>query len=68
MTADEFASGYGDLRVTTRVNGELRQDDTTANLIFDFSYMISYLSIWTGLKTGDVISGASAVAREISSI
>ncbi len=62
VTADEFAgSGYGDLRVTTRVNGELRQDDTTANLIFDFAYLISYLSIWTGLKPGDVISTGTPI-------
>ena len=61
VTADEFESGYGDLHVTTRVNGEVRQDDTTANLIFDFAYLISYLSIWTGLKPGDVISTGTPI-------
>lgn len=61
VTADEFASGYADLRVTTRVNGEVRQDDTTAHLIFDFAYLISYLSIWTTLKPGDVISTGTPI-------
>ena len=37
VTADEFSEGYDDMRVTTRVNGEVRQDDTTANILYDFS-------------------------------
>ena len=55
VTADEF-DNYDDLTVTTRVNGEQRQHDTTANLLFSFSYLISYLSTFTGLQTGDIIS------------
>jgi 5-carboxymethyl-2-hydroxymuconate isomerase len=55
VTADEF-DGYDDLRVTTRVNGEVRQDDTTASLLFPFAYLISYVSTYTALKPGDVIS------------
>jgi 2-keto-4-pentenoate hydratase/2-oxohepta-3-ene-1,7-dioic acid hydratase in catechol pathway len=54
VTADEFAR-YDDLRVQTRVNGEPRQDDTTANLMFDFAYLISYLSSFTTLQPGDLI-------------
>ncbi len=56
VTADEFPDGFDDLRVRCRVNGETRQDDVTANLIFDFSYLIGYVSTWTTLKRGDVIS------------
>lgn len=55
VTADEIAS-YDNLRVTTRVNGEVRQDDTTARLMFPFSYLIHYLSTWTMLKPGDIIA------------
>lgn len=55
VTADEFKS-YDDLRVTTRVNGEVRQDDTTANLTFPFRYLVHYISTWTELKPGDIIS------------
>jgi 2-keto-4-pentenoate hydratase/2-oxohepta-3-ene-1,7-dioic acid hydratase in catechol pathway len=44
------------LHLTTRVNGELRQDDTTANLIFPFDYLISYLSTFMPLKACDIIA------------
>lgn len=56
VTADEFAAGYDDMRVTGRVNDEVRQDDTTANIIFDFKFLINYVSTWTSLKKGDIIS------------
>lgn len=55
VTADAF-DDYTDLRVTTRVNGEVRQDDTTANLAFPFAYLIAYVSTFTELKPGDIIS------------
>jgi len=55
VSADEF-DGYDKLRVSTRVNGEMRQDDTTANLMFSFRYLLAYISTWTALKPGDVIS------------
>ena len=55
VTADEF-DGFDALPLQTRVNGELRQDDTTANLIFPFDYLIAYISSFTTLKPGDVIS------------
>ena len=44
------------LHLTTHVNDELRQDDTTANLIFPFDYLISYLSSFLPLKPGDIIA------------
>ena len=44
-----------DLHLTTTVNGEVRQDDTTASLIFDVSFLVSYLSHITTLTTGDLI-------------
>jgi 5-carboxymethyl-2-hydroxymuconate isomerase len=43
------------LRLTTIVNGEIRQDDTTANLIFSFARLIAYISTFTTLKAGDLI-------------
>jgi 2-keto-4-pentenoate hydratase/2-oxohepta-3-ene-1,7-dioic acid hydratase in catechol pathway len=53
VTAD--AAPAGPLRVTTRVNGEERQNDTTDRLLFPFATLISYLSIFTTLEPGDVI-------------
>lgn len=41
--------------LTTRVNGEVRQHDTTENMIFDFGYLLNYISTFTTLKPGDVI-------------
>ncbi|HUZ74656.1 MAG TPA: fumarylacetoacetate hydrolase family protein [Stellaceae bacterium] len=60
VTADEFA-GYGDLRVMTRVNGETRQNDTTAHLLFSFAALIAYISTWTGLNPGDVIATGTPI-------
>lgn len=60
VTADEF-DGYDNLRVTTRVNGEVRQDDTTANLMFSFRFLIHYISTWTTLRPGDVIATGTPV-------
>lgn len=44
-----------DVRLTTRVNGEIRQDDRTSRLIFGFRYLINYISTFTTLVPGDVI-------------
>ena len=54
-TADEF-EGFQDLRVSTRVNGEVRQDDTTASMLFPFTSLIHYISTFTELLPGDVIA------------
>ncbi len=55
VTADQFAD-LDSLPLQTRVNGELRQDDSTANLIFSFADLITYISSFTTLKAGDIIS------------
>jgi 5-carboxymethyl-2-hydroxymuconate isomerase len=55
VTADEVAANR-ELHLTTQVNGELRQDDTTANLIFPFVRLISYLSSFMRLLPGDIIA------------
>jgi len=55
VTANEF-DGFDSLPIQTRVNGTLRQDDTTANLIFGFDDLIAYISSFTTLKAGDIIS------------
>jgi len=54
-----------DIRLTTRVNGELRQDDRTSRMVFSFRRLIAYISTFTTLVPGDVIlcgtpSGAGA--------
>ena len=54
VTADEIDPGKP-LRVTTRVNGEVRQDDTTDRLTFGFAWLINYISTFATLKPGDYI-------------
>jgi len=57
VTADNFnAQTYENMTVTTRVNGEVRQHDTTANMMFPFAYIIHYLSKFYLLKPGDIIA------------
>ncbi|MEY8215227.1 MAG: fumarylacetoacetate hydrolase family protein [Colwellia sp.] len=57
VTADEFTpEQFENMRVTTKVNGEVRQDDTTASMMFPFKYIISYFSKFFHLKPGDVIA------------
>jgi 2-keto-4-pentenoate hydratase/2-oxohepta-3-ene-1,7-dioic acid hydratase in catechol pathway len=63
VTADEV--GSAPLHLTTRVNGELRQDDTSDRMIFPIPYLIHYLSSFCTLEPGDVVltgtpSGAGA--------
>ncbi len=43
------------LRLKTSVNGEVRQNDSTGDLIFDVPALVSYLSHITPLFSGDVI-------------
>jgi 2-keto-4-pentenoate hydratase/2-oxohepta-3-ene-1,7-dioic acid hydratase in catechol pathway len=54
VTADEIDFARP-LHLTTRVNGELRQDDTTASLIFSFADLIAYITTFMTLNPGDLI-------------
>jgi 2-keto-4-pentenoate hydratase/2-oxohepta-3-ene-1,7-dioic acid hydratase in catechol pathway len=54
VTADEI-DWSTPFELTTRVNGEVRQHDTTENMIFDFGYLIEYISTFATLKPGDLI-------------
>ena len=54
-----------DIRLTARVNGELRQDDRTSRMLFPFARIIAYVSTFTTLMPGDMLvcgtpSGAGA--------
>ena len=48
-------SQLADIALTTRVNGEVRQSDRTARMIFSFRYLIAYISTFTTLVPGDTI-------------
>ena len=44
-----------DVRLTTRVNGDLRQDDRTGRMLFPVARQIEYISTFTTLVPGDII-------------
>jgi 2-keto-4-pentenoate hydratase/2-oxohepta-3-ene-1,7-dioic acid hydratase in catechol pathway len=46
----------GALRLQTRLNGTVVQDEATAELCFDVAALIEHCSIWTQLEPGDVIA------------
>jgi 2-keto-4-pentenoate hydratase/2-oxohepta-3-ene-1,7-dioic acid hydratase in catechol pathway len=55
VTAQEVPDPQA-LRVQCWVNGQLRQDSNTADMIFGVAYLISYISQHFTLKPGDVIT------------
>lgn len=55
VTPDE-AGDLADVRVQTRLNGELVQDQPIRDLIFPIARVIAYISAFTPLSVGDVIA------------
>lgn len=55
VTADEIPNPQ-DLRIRGWLNGELRQDSNTADMIFSVAEIISYASQFMTLQAGDIIS------------
>jgi 2-keto-4-pentenoate hydratase/2-oxohepta-3-ene-1,7-dioic acid hydratase in catechol pathway len=49
------ADQLDDIALITRVNGEVRQQDRTSRMIYDFRYIVNYVSTFTTLVPGDVI-------------
>jgi 2-keto-4-pentenoate hydratase/2-oxohepta-3-ene-1,7-dioic acid hydratase in catechol pathway len=47
---------WSNLRVRGRVNGQLRQDSTTADLIFAIPALVAFISSVMTLLPGDIIS------------
>ncbi len=54
-TPDEVPN-VGNLSMWLKVNGQMRQNGTTANMIFDVPTLVSYVSQFMTLLPGDVIS------------
>lgn len=49
------AEQLDDVHLETRVNGEVRQQDRTGRMMYDFRYIVNYISTFTTLVPGDVI-------------
>lgn len=54
VTPDEVGD-YAKLSIQTRLNGEIMQSATLADLIFPVERLIAYISTYTPLSAGDVI-------------
>jgi 2,4-didehydro-3-deoxy-L-rhamnonate hydrolase len=54
-TPDEIPN-VGNLKMWLKVNGNLRQNGSTSNMIFDVATLVSYVSQFMTLLPGDVIS------------
>src|SRR5215467_11962524 len=54
-TPDEIPDP-SNLKMWLKVNGELRQDSSTCNFIFDVAALVSYISQFMTLLPGDVVS------------
>jgi len=54
-TKDEIED-INKLRLWLKVNGEIKQDGNTKDLIFNIPYLVSYISQFMSLEPGDIIS------------
>jgi len=64
-TPDEIRNPC-DLHITTRVNGKIRQDSSTANLVLKVNEIISKLSKVMTLEPGDIISTGTPSGTALS--
>jgi 2,4-diketo-3-deoxy-L-fuconate hydrolase len=55
VTKDEIKD-FNNFKMWLKVNGELRQDNNTDDMIFEVPFLISYISQFMTLLPGDVIS------------
>jgi 2-keto-4-pentenoate hydratase/2-oxohepta-3-ene-1,7-dioic acid hydratase in catechol pathway len=56
MVTPQESGPFDQLTLETRVNGEVRQSDSTARLMFSFAGLVAYVSRFATLETGDIIS------------
>lgn len=63
VTTDEIDLGKP-LHLVAKVNGVVKQDDTTASMIKSFAELIAYISTFMTLKPGDVIATGTPVKRD----
>lgn len=55
VTTDEFGSPSGH-RLTTKINGVIRQDSNTSDLLFNCQQIVMWLSLGITLEPGDMIA------------
>ena len=55
VTRDEVADPQN-LKMWLKVNGQTRQDGTTATMVYGVKYLVAYLSQFMSLNPGDIVS------------
>jgi 2-keto-4-pentenoate hydratase/2-oxohepta-3-ene-1,7-dioic acid hydratase in catechol pathway len=55
VTSDEIPDPQN-LRITTTLNGQTMQDDNTSGMLYDISFLISYITQFMPLAPGDLIA------------
>jgi 2-keto-4-pentenoate hydratase/2-oxohepta-3-ene-1,7-dioic acid hydratase in catechol pathway len=56
-----FVGDPGELRITLKHNGTVRQDESTADMLFDIPALLQYITAVTELRPGDlVLTGSPA--------
>jgi 2-keto-4-pentenoate hydratase/2-oxohepta-3-ene-1,7-dioic acid hydratase in catechol pathway len=54
------------LKIEGRLNGEVRQGENTSDMLFNFDYMVSYISRYFVLEPGDIVwSGTMGTTRQM---
>ena len=51
------------LHLVVRKNGEVTQDDTTANMVYSFADLIAYITTFMTLKPGDIVVTGTPVKK-----
>jgi 2-keto-4-pentenoate hydratase/2-oxohepta-3-ene-1,7-dioic acid hydratase in catechol pathway len=55
VTRDEFPAGSPKLRLTLKVNGEIRQDGNTEEMTWDVGYLVRFVDERSSFECGDVL-------------
>jgi 2,4-didehydro-3-deoxy-L-rhamnonate hydrolase len=59
LTPAPFVADPQDLHITLKLNGEIKQDESTADMIFDVPRLIEFISMTVQLLPGDLICTGS---------
>ena len=68
LVASRLIGDPSSLHITTKINGQVRQDEDLTDLLFDCAYLIEYLSQGTTLQKGSVIMTGTPGGTSIHSI
>jgi 2-keto-4-pentenoate hydratase/2-oxohepta-3-ene-1,7-dioic acid hydratase in catechol pathway len=55
VTRDEFGEGAPDLEMTLTVNGEIRQEARTGQMVWNVAELLTYVDDRAGVRCGDLL-------------